>query len=179
MTVKEDLEFEYERSLPLISAGNSGSLHLLLNNEWLPGANHLRIGEAYLLGRETSYGKRVLDLHEDVFTLRAELVEVYEKPSLPIGQIGLNAAGETPQFKDEGEILRGIFAMGGQDIIPDGLTPLLPGLSYLGHSQDHTIFKLTGAAATLEVGDTVDFRPNYVNLVRAFSSEYVDKIIIN
>ena len=51
------------------------------------GINHLRIGEAYLLGRETSYGNRVGDLYTDVFTLRAQIIECRRKPSIPEGKL--------------------------------------------------------------------------------------------
>ncbi|MDO5734050.1 MAG: alanine racemase [Eubacteriales bacterium] len=176
--VREDLEHDYERKFPLISGGNSGSLHLLLAGQLPPEINHLRIGEAYLLGRETSYGKRVLDLHEDVFTLRSEIIEIYDKPSVPRGKRGLNAAGERTEFIDQGIIKRGICAMGGQDVVPKGLRSLLPGVELLGNSQDHTIFKLEGAGATLDVGDQLDFSLNYVSLVQAFTSEYVNKELI-
>ncbi|MDO5738147.1 MAG: alanine racemase [Eubacteriales bacterium] len=173
--LQEDLEFDYERKLPLVSGGNSGSLHLLTSGQMPSAINHLRIGEAYLLGRETSYGERFLDLAEDVFTLQAEIVEVYEKNSVPTGEIGLNAAGEKPEFKNEGKIKRAIVALGGQDAIPENLVSQMPGVNYLGNSQDHTIFKLSGVAETLEVGDLINFKLDYVNLVRCFTSEYVTK----
>lgn len=178
ITIRDDLEHDYEREFPLISGGNSGNLYMLLKDELPRGINHLRIGEGYLLARETSYGEPILDLDPDAFILRSEVIEVYKKNSLPRGEVGLNAAGEQQTFKDEGQIVRGICAMGGQDVIPKGLQPKLPGVEYLGHSQDHTIFKLSGAGASLQVGDTIDFRPNYVNVVQAFTSDYVEKRLV-
>ena len=56
---------------------------MLIDGTIREGINHLRVGEAFLIGRETSTAQRCSGLYEDVFTLRAEVVELRRKPSVP------------------------------------------------------------------------------------------------
>lgn len=172
-------EETFQQKHDMMSAGNSGNLPLLFEGVLPPECDELRLGESYLLGRETSYGARVLDLFQDVFTLRAEIIESKEKNSLPTGKVGVNAAGEVQHFDDEGRIIRTIVAAGGQDLILSGLTPLDPRVRYLGNSADHTIFNTTAVQASpLAIGTHLDFSLNYVALTAAFTSPYVEKVLV-
>lgn len=172
------VEQRYGFELDYISGGNSGSLWLLEENKLPPEVNHLRIGEAFLLGRETSFGRSIAGLHHDVFTLRAEVIEQKRKPSLPDGRIGLNALGEEVTFKDEGMLNRVILAIGAQDLDPSRVEAKLKGVRYLGNSSDHTIFDVTRLNQDLRVGDTLDFTLDYSCLLSLFTSPYVKKFWI-
>ncbi len=86
--------------------------------------NNLRLGELILMGRETAYGKTIDYLNQDVFTLKAELVELKTKPSLPKGTIGMDAFGRKPIFEDKGLMPRGLLALGLQDVDPSNLIPI-------------------------------------------------------
>ena len=168
-------EFEY------ISGGNSGTLPLLMDNTLPTGyINHLRIGEAFLLGHETSYGRYIPDMWHNVFTLRCEVIEKKLKRSVPTGDRGLNAFGEPPvDMEDRGMIQRAIIALGGQDTFPGSLKPRMEGLRYLGHySSDHTIFDVTNAVGDVHVGGTLDFDVDYKALLMVFMSKYVEKVAI-
>lgn len=171
-------EERYRIKLDYVSGGNSGSLWLIEEARMPAAVNHLRIGEALLLGRETSFGRRFLGLNQDVFTLRLEVIECKRKPSVPEGRIGLNALGEAVSFEDKGIIRRAILALGAQDCNPDGLTPRVSGVSWLGSSSDHSIYDITRASRDIKVGDTLDFDVNYAALNKLFTSEYVHKFIV-
>ena len=80
--------------------------------------------EALFLGRETAYGKILPGLHQDCFELAAELIEVKNKPSYPIGIMGMDSFGRVPEIKDRGLMKRGILAIGKQDAALEDLTPL-------------------------------------------------------
>lgn len=175
IAVAEALQSRYGLEMEFVSGGNSGSLYLILNGDMPKGISHLRIGEGLLLGRETSFGDPIPNLHPDVFSLRCEVVECRLKPSLPDGKQGLNAAGERPYFEDRGTICRAILAIGGQDVATTGLTPLMPGVDFLGNSSDHAIFDVTHAERGVRVGDTLDFAMNYKALNGLFASRYVHK----
>lgn len=142
------------------------------------GINHLRIGEAYLLGRETSYGNRVGDLYTDVFTLRAQIIECRRKPSIPEGKLGVNAFGEVPTFEDKGMMKRAILGIGRQDTSCETLTPRERNVDFLGASSDHMICDVTHYVNDLELGDTLDFSCDYGALTRAFISPYVEKRLV-
>ncbi|HWQ57862.1 MAG TPA: alanine/ornithine racemase family PLP-dependent enzyme [Clostridia bacterium] len=161
--------------IPLVSGGNSSTLPMLLSGTPPAGINHLRIGEGYLLGNETASGTLMPGFYPDCFTLEAQLIEVKRKPSKPIGTSGPNAFGEYVSFEDKGEMLRGICAVGRQDVAPDGLAPLDPNVAILGASSDHLLLDLTGAGGRYMAGDILGFTPDYGALLRAFTGAYVEK----
>jgi len=175
---KEALEASFPVQLTMISGGNSSSLYLLDHpTEHLPqGINNLRIGESYLLGRETAFEQDFNEMFQNVFTLRAEIVELKTKPSFPIGNIGVDAFGNKPFYEDKGPMKRGIVAIGKQDIHVDSLTPIDPSIQILGASSDHLILDLTHSPAPYQVGDTIEFNLSYGGVLSAFTSKYVKKV---
>ena len=151
---------------------------MLRENRIPIGINQLRLGESFVLGNDTSTGLPMPELHTDCFVLEAELVEVQRKPSKPIGTSGLNAFGEHVEFEDRGEMIRGILAIGRQDVNPDGLKCLDPSVEILGASSDHLIVNLTNArlgGRGYKVGDTLKFIPDYGALLRLTTSKYVTR----
>lgn len=167
------LEERLSLKLPLISGGNSSSLHLVVDGKMPPGVTNLRLGEAIGRGEETAYQQPVPSLEQDVITLEAGIVELQDKPSYPEGEIGLNAFGEKPFFEDRGRRLRAIIALGRQDTDHNGLTCLDAGAEIVGASSDHLIVDLTQAQQHYRVGDLMRFSMNYSAILRGFTSEYV------
>ena len=174
LNIASRIRAQFGIPLPIVSGGNSSSLHLLFQGRMPRGINHLRIGEGLLLGMDTSVGKPFPQLSQDVFQLQARLVEVLDKPSKPEGSTGPNAFGEEVSFPDRGPMRRGILAIGRQDTVPDSLTPLDEGVEILGASSDHLLVNLTHARP-LQVGDQLRFRPGYGALLQAYTSPYVTK----
>ena len=167
------VEDTLKRKLDFVSCGNSSSVHLLGKADFT-GYNNLRLGESLLLGRETAYGADLPELYQDVVVLEAEVVEVQEKPSYPIGKIGVNAFGQTVEYTDRGNRLRAIAAVGQQDVDYSGLTPLEEGIEVVGASSDHLLLDVTDVP--LKVGDIVRFKVDYSAALRAFTSPYVAKV---
>ncbi len=165
------------RPLDWVSGGNTSSLPLLLAGGMPEGINNLRIGEAILQGgREGLPNGEWPELDPDTFELTGELLEVKVKPSLPIGESGLDAFGNAPVFVDEGERLRGIANIGREDVIAEGLIPTRPGVRVLGASSDHLVLDLTDAEPPLSVGESVGFRLKYGAMLTVMTSEYVEKV---
>ena len=160
--------------IPIVSGGNSSSLHLLFEGRLPGGVNHLRIGEGLLLGMDTAVGKPFPQLHQDAFTLKARLIEVEDKPSKPEGQSGPNAFGEFVSFPDLGPMRRGILAVGRQDTNAEGLTPRDNRIKIIGASSDHLIADLS-LAPEYKVGDVLAFTPDYGALLKAYTSPYVGR----
>jgi len=96
------IEKKYNLKLNIISGGNSSSLDLLYKNSIPPKINNLRLGESLIFGRETAYGNNVEGCFHNTVKLEAEIIELKEKQSCPIGEIGLNAFGEKIEFVDRG-----------------------------------------------------------------------------
>ena len=175
--LKDKIESLYHFNLSMISGGSSSSLYLLDQRERaLPkGVTNLRIGEAYLFGREAAWGTDYEDMHQDVFTLSAKIVELKQKPSYPIGKIGVDAFGNCPSFIDKGIRLRGVLAIGKQDVAIDKLSSLDEKLEIVGASSDHLIVDFTDSENQYHVGDDLLFRLEYVSMLTAFTSKYVKK----
>ena len=174
LAIADKLRKRYSVPLPIVSGGNSSMLTMLEENRIPEGITQLRLGESFVLGNNTESGKPVEWLNTDCFALEAELVEVQRKPSKPIGTSGLNAFGERVTFEDRGEMIRGILAIGRQDVNPDGLTPLDPDVEIIGASSDHLIVNLTNCKK-YKVGDTLRFIPDYGALLKLTTSKYVHR----
>lgn len=178
IAIAEEIEHKYGIKLEIISGGNSSSVHLLLKNQMPKRVNQLRIGEAIVLGTESAYGEKIKGAYYDAFTFAAEIIELKEKPSVPIGEIGMDAFGGKPVFQDNGIIKRAIVAAGRQDVKHEGLVPRDKGISILGASSDHMILDVTNAEGVYMVGDIIEFDLSYGALLAAATSEYVKKIVI-
>lgn len=161
--------------LPIVSGGNSSSLHLLFEGRLPRGVSQLRIGEGLLLGRDTAFGRPFPFLHQDAFSLRARLIEVQEKPSRPEGTSGPNAFGERVTFPDLGPMRRGILAVGRQDTDAEGLTHDDKRVSILGASSDHLLVDLS-RAPEYRAGDLLSFTPDYGALLKAYTSPYISRV---
>jgi len=161
--------------LDILSGGNSSSLDLVRQGKMPREINQLRIGEAIMLGRETAYGKRWPGTSFNAFTLEAELIEIKKKPSIPIGETGMDAFGKKPIFKDKGEMTRGILNIGREDVDVDGLTPTNKSLSIIGASSDHLLLNITEADQKPRLGDKIGFTLSYGALLAGMTSAYVLK----
>lgn len=171
----EIIEAKFDISLTIISGGNSSSLYLLEKGEMPDRINHLRLGESIVLGRETAYGDPIQDTYQDAFTLVTEIVELKEKPSVPIGEIGMDAFGNKPVFEDKGLRKRAILAVGRQDMSVQNIIPLDPNMTILGASSDHLIVDVTDCTENYAVGDEVRFNIEYGALLQLMTSEYIYK----
>lgn len=175
--IAEKLEERFDIKLEVISGGNSSSLDLLENKGMPQRINNLRLGESIVLGRETAYGNPIEDTYQDAFQLVAEIVELKEKPSLPIGEIGMDAFGNKPVFEDKGIRKRAILAVGRQDVNPDNIIPVDEKISIFGASSDHLIIDVTDSDKDYEVGDEIRFNIEYGSLLGLATSEYIHKYI--
>ena len=135
------------------------------------GVNHLRIGEAILLGKDlqVDWGIRDMDyLRMDALTLRAEVVEVKDKPTYPIGEFAIDAFGRKPVYEDRGIRRRAILALGRADVGElESLIPREPGLTVIGGSSDHCIVDVEDCPRRLQVGDIVEFSLCYSHMLYA------------
>jgi len=173
LKIKDNILFELDHNLSIISGGNSSTLSLMFNGDMPEGINQLRLGEALFLGRDTTSGISITGMHNDIFTIKAEIIEVKTKPSIPEGKIGADAFGKTPVFEDIGFHSRAIAAIGRQDIPIEGLTPIDENIQILGGSSDHMILDVQNSQ--VKVGDILSFNINYSALLQAMTSPYIEK----
>ncbi|AOT70485.1 ornithine racemase Orr [Geosporobacter ferrireducens] len=176
--IKEEIENRWGLELEFISGGNSNSLHLLWENQIPKGINQLRLGEPIVLGKEDVYNVPIDGLYQDAFRLFGQVVEIKEKPSVPIGKRGIDAFGNVPVFTDRGLRKRAIVAMGRQDILLDGIQPIEKEMIILGASSDHLLVDIADAKITKKIGDILEFTMSYGALLAAMTSAYVHKVFI-
>ncbi len=174
-----ELACEIERTcgaaLEWISGANSSGLDLIAAGNMPERVNHARIGEAILLGRETTHRRPWPGTFQDAFALHAEVLEVRRKPSVPIGERCEDAFGKHPVIEDRGEVLRALLNVGREDVDLGGIAPLDGRLAILGGSSDYLVVDLT-AAPNLGVGAELSFSLNYSALLAVMTSEYVKKL---
>ncbi len=177
--IKKEINSKFNIDIEVISGGNSSSIHLINDSNMPKGINQLRIGEGIVLGRETAYGEDIQDTYNDCFKLEFEIVEQKEKPSIPIGQIGMDAFGNKPQFEDKGLMRRAICAIGRQDVDPSHIILDDENIEIIGASSDHLIIDVTNSEKDYKVGDIISSRLSYGGVLAVMTSKYVEKKYIN
>ncbi|GMQ64377.1 ornithine racemase Orr [Vallitalea maricola] len=178
LTLKETIRKKYKLNLKVVSGGNSSSLHLIEAGDMPKGINQLRLGESIVLGRETAYGNTIEDTYQDAMTLQCEIIELQDKPSVPIGTIGMDAFGNVPSFNDKGIRKRAICAIGRQDVDPTDILPGDKNIEIIGSSSDHLILDVTDSNENYTVGSILRFSLKYGSVLSLFTSEYVKKIYV-
>lgn len=173
----EKIESELGKKLEIYSGGATTRSLIALEGGLFPKRiNNLRIGEGYLLGSDKSSGVIIPWLRQDTMELEAELVEVRKKPTKPIGEIGRDAFGNVPHFEDRGNRLRGILAVGKQDVHIGGLVPLDDGVDIITASSDHLLVDIEDCQKRHQVGDILRFSLDYPAMLSLSTSPYVTKI---
>ncbi|TDP46834.1 alanine racemase, partial [Aminicella lysinilytica] len=173
--IARKIEAKYDIKLNMVSGGNSSSIYLIDKGEMPSGINNLRLGESFLLGNDTAYETDLPGTVGDTVVLQAQIVELKEKPSLPIGEVGVDAFGQKPYYEDRGIMKRAIIAVGKQDTDLDSMTPRDPQMEIMGGSSDHTILDVTHCDKNYKVGDVVEFELGYGGMLKTATSPYVEK----
>jgi predicted amino acid racemase len=177
---RELLELKFERKLPMISAGSSAVLPILLEGKLPKAINHFRIGEALFLGTDLVNGGTLPELRDDVVLLETEIAEIKEKGLVPLSETG----SMTPFVSDMDEDLspgqrgfRALVSVGQLDTDIAGLTPIDPRYHVAGASSDITVVNLGSDPHGLKIGDSIKFRVNYAAMLRLMSGKYVAKVV--
>lgn len=178
---KQLIEARFNRKIPWVSGGTSVAIPLLMKGMLPKGNNHFRVGETLYFGNNLITHKPIRGMKSDVFRLFAEIIELTEKPKVPIGMIGQNVAGETPEFdeKDIGKTsYRAILNLGLLDIDLKNIAPEDKSYEFSGASSDMIVLDIGKNTKKLKVGDMVPFRLNYMGTLSILNSDYVDKRVV-
>ena len=139
--------------------------------------NHLRIGEGILVAKDlqVDWGIHDMDyLRMDCMTLRAQIVEVKDKPTHPVGPIMVDCFCNRPTYEDRGIRRRAIAGIGRADVGDIMmLHPRTPGMTVVGGSSDHCILDVEDCDPCPQVGDIVDFDVIYLTMLYASTREDV------
>ncbi|MBI9011045.1 MAG: alanine/ornithine racemase family PLP-dependent enzyme [Clostridiales bacterium] len=162
ISVTELVEVSIGRSLEIISGGATSTLPLIKDNKLPKRINHLRCGEGIILGKDLGeYYDCQIPLHTDTFLLKAQIIELKEKPSHPYGELVVDAFGNHPVYHDRGIRKRAILAIGKQDFgSHEKLISVDNRVLIIGSSSDHLIVDVT-EASDYQVGDIISFTMYY------------------
>jgi len=177
---RELLQLKFNHSLPMISAGSSAVIPMLLEGRVPKSINHFRIGEAVFLGTDLIHGGILPGLRDDAFTLEAEIVEIKEK-SLAMQADGSGISTFEPISKEKfapGQRgYRALLAAGQLDTDVKALTPISPNVQLAGASSDVMVVNLGDNPDGMKIGDSVRFRPAYSALIRLMVGKFIEKIV--
>ena len=165
--VAEKLETAIGRKLEILSGGATSSFARIQDGTIPERINNLRIGEGLLIPRSHEDGDTVDfgPMQDDAFTLRLEVLEVKDKPSYPVGELGVDAFGRVQHYTDRGIRKRALAACGNVDYGSfEDIFPMQKGIEVIGASSDHTILDVQDAEP-LRPGDLLDFKLDYASLV--------------
>jgi len=175
---KEIIEAKFNRKIPFVSGGTSVTIPLIQNDLLPAGVNHFRVGETLYFGTDVFHNTVFETMHNDVFKLCAEIIELTEKPMVPHGEFGVNLTGEMPTF-DQNNVgstsNRAIVDVGLLDIETNHLEPIDPTMEIAGASSDMIVIDLGNNSKKYKVGDTIEFKMDYMGLLRLMNSNYIEK----
>ena len=175
----KEIETTFHIKLPAVSCPNSSAIDMLEGKTIPEGVNYLRMGEAIWCGYNPSYDKPIPGFYQDTVTLQAQIIEIKEKASVPRGILSMDSSGHTPEFEDKGIRKRALVAIGKQDVDIASLLPHDKQMEVLGGCSDYTLLDITDCDKAYKVGDIVEFTLRYFSVLRAMSSDFVEKVIIS
>jgi len=175
----EAIEKIINKKLNIYSGGNTTSLTLIRQGNMPERINNLRVGESILLSRDLKYlwNSDIEGTVTDTFVVKAEVIEVKEKPSKPFGETFFDAFGKQPCFEDKGIRKRALVSIGRVDFLDEqGLVPLDEGIEILGSSTDYLILDIQDCEKDIKIGDWLEFEITFACMYSLCTSKDV-KII--
>jgi len=179
---KQLIESKFNRRIPWITAGTSITIPLLFRQQIPTAVNHFRIGETLFFGRNLLTEGTFEGMKADVFMLFTEIIEISEKPIVPIGYLAENPSGETVEVNEENygvKAYRAIVDVGLLDIQTDFIEPEDTGIEIVGASSDMLILDLRDQYKEYQVGDVIPFRLKYMGALGLFNSNYIEKQVVD
>lgn len=176
------IEAKFDKNIKYVSGGSSVTIPLMFQNLLPKGINHFRVGETFFLGTDVYNNKPFKKMESSVFQLFAEIIELSEKPKVPIGDLGQNLLGETMQFdsNDYSETsYRAIIDLGLLDIEENHITLKDKDIDIVGASSDMIVLDLKENKKGYKVGDLLEFEMDYMGVLRIMNSRYIEKRVID
>lgn len=178
---KQLVEATFNKKIKWITGGTSVTLPLIFKQQVPKAINHFRIGETLYFGNNLVTGKTIKGMKDGVMRLYAEILEITEKPKIPVGELAKNPSGEMFEI-DESQYgktsYRAIIDVGLLDISPEYLLPDDPQLRIVNASSDMLIIDLGKTRRNYKIGGMISFKLKYMGALRLLNSDYIDKEIV-
>lgn len=174
------IEAKFNKVIPYITGGTSVTIPLISRGLLPKDVNHFRVGETLFLGTDVYNNAPNPEMHQDVFKLYAEIIELREKPMIPDGDLGHNVSGAVLDFNgagDNGHSYRAIIDIGLLDVEAGHIKPKDAALKIVGSSSDMMVIDLGENDKQYEVGSLLEFDLDYMGILRLMNCDYVDKLV--
>lgn len=178
---KQLIEAKFNISIPWVSGGTSVAIPLMLKNARPMAVNHFRIGEALFFGKDLFTGETIEGMHNDVFKLYAEIIEITEKPDAPIGELGESGVGTSYVSTGSEDLsdtsLRAILDIGLLDMQPQYIESEDVDIKIIDASSDMLVIDISNSVHHYKIGDLVSFKIKYMGALYLLNSDYIEKRI--
>lgn len=174
------IEAKFNKVIPYITGGTSVTIPLISKGLLPKDVNHFRVGETLFLGTDVYNSAPNPEMHQDVFKLYAEIIELREKPMIPDGDLGHNLSGDVLDFKEDGSnahSYRAIIDIGLLDVEASHIKAKDEALKIVGSSSDMMVIDLGENENGYQVGSLIAFDLDYMGILRLMSCDYVDKLV--
>ena len=178
---KQLVEATFNKKIPWISGGTSVVLPLLFRKQVPNAVNHFRIGETLFFGTNLWSEEIIPGLNSDVLKLYSEIIEITQKPKVPVGEMAANPHGEVFKVDDEDygkTSFRAILDVGSLDASPDYLMPDDPNIKVVSASSDMLVVDLGETNQHYKVGDLISFSLKYMGALHLLNSDYIEKKVV-
>ncbi|TVQ47592.1 MAG: alanine/ornithine racemase family PLP-dependent enzyme [Saprospirales bacterium] len=175
---KQLIDAKFNKTIPWVTGGTSVVIPMIFNHTLPSGINHFRVGETLYFGADLVNSTTFKGMHKDVFKLFTQIIEITEKPVIPIGELAENPSGEVFEVdeKDYGKTsFRAILDIGLLDISPDYLIPEDQKIKIVNASSDMLILNLGNNHQDYKVGDYISFDLKYMGALALLNSFYIEK----
>ena len=178
---KQLIEAKFNRKIPWITGGTSVVVPLLISRQLPEGINHFRVGETLFFGTDLVHDGPIKEMKQGLVKLYAQIIEITEKPMVPIGEMEANPQGEVFEVDESlyGQTShRAILDVGSLDISIDYLICEDADVEFMGSSSDMLVIDIKDNARNYKVGDFLAFDLKYMGALTLFNSHYIEKRII-
>ena len=179
---KQLIELRFNVKIPFVSGGSSVTIPLIKQGLLPKDVNHFRVGETLFMGTDVYNSVPFATMENDIFKLYAEIIELYEKPLIPSGELGSNLEGNVVTFDDENigkSSVRAIIDIGLLDIDMKHLEATEENVKLAGATSDMVVLDLGENLKNFKVGDQMEFTLDYMGIVRIMNSKYIEKRVVN
>ena len=189
VSIAQELEEKLAMKFKFLSGGNCSSFRLVENGTLPKEINHIRTGAQHEFGIEYVEGrylegychsnKEIGKYVSDAYILKGEIIELRKKPTVPVGELGLDAFMNTKVFVDHGVRKQALLSFGRQEVPCENIHPVDERIQMLGQTSNHTLIDVDNAGEEYRTGDIVAFEIDYTALLHLCNSCDIEKIFIN
>lgn len=172
------IEAKFDKNIPYISGGSSVTIPLIFKGLLPKSINHFRVGETLYLGTDVYNDSTIRNMEHNVFQLFTEIIELSEKPMIPMGEMGTNVEGIEYNFEDSNvgkSSCRAILDIGLLDVEEKHIQPKDTDIEIVGSSSDMMVLDLGKNSKNYKVGDLIEFSLDYMGTLSVLNSKYIEK----